>query len=139
MWADPVEGGITGEYFDYVNTYKKNSRLTQEMKEKITERFKSLRTNRDRFADDYLQWIFNEKDGIMKLNTLVREMFFKHVPFKKDVRENLEGMPAFTQMASRYKNISARNYAAYERKFKKYLDAGGYPPEIQKYMNYLKM
>ncbi len=139
MWADPVEGGISGEYFDYVNTYKKNSRLTQEMKEKITERFKSLRTNRDRFADDYLQWIFNEKDGIMKLNVVVREMFYKHVPFRKEVRDKLEGMPAYTQMSSRYKNISARNYAAYERKFKKYLDAGGYPEEIQNYMNFLKL
>lgn len=140
MWADPIEGGVTGEYFDYVNTYKKNSRLSQEAKERIKQRFKSLRTNRDRFADDYITWLFYEKDGIMKMNTVVREIFFKNVPFRKEVREQLEQMPAYTQIATRFKNISARNYTAYERKFKKYQDENGnYPEEIRKYMDFLKM
>ena len=55
MWGDPIEGGVTGEYFDYVNNFRKNSKLSTEAKEKIRDRFKALRTNRDRFADDYLQ------------------------------------------------------------------------------------
>ncbi len=140
MWADPIEGGVTGEYFDYVNNFKKNSKLSPEMKEKINLRFKSLRTNRDRFADDYLLWIEYEREGIMKLNTVVREMFFKHIPFKKDVRDHLENMPAFSKYANRYKNIQARDYAAYERRFKKYQDASGeYPKEIQTYFEFLKM
>lgn len=139
MWADPIEGGITGEYFDYVNTYKKNSKLSQEAKEKIALRFKSLRTNRDRFADDYVSWVAYEKDGIMKLNNVVREMFFKHIPFKAEVREQLESMPAFSKYANRYKNVSARDIAAYERKFKKYQDeTGKYPPEIEKYFEFMK-
>jgi hypothetical protein len=140
MWADPIEGGVTGEYFDYVNTFKKNPKFTPEMKEKINLRFKSLRTNRDRFADDYLLWIEYEKDGIMKLNQVVREMFFKHIPFKKDIRDQLENMPAFTKYANRYKNIQHREYASYERKFKKYLNASGsYPKEIQDFFEFLKM
>ena len=140
MWADPIEGGVTGEYFDYVNTFKKNPKFTPEMKEKINLRFKSLRTNRDRFADDYMLWVEYEKDGIMKLNTVVREMFFKHVPFKKDIRDNLENMPAFNKYANRYKNIQNREYASYERKFKKYLNASGsYPKEIQAFFDFLKM
>ena len=139
MWADPIEGGITGEYFDYVNTFKKNTKLSQEAKEKIAIRFKSLRTNRDRFADDYVMWVAYEKEGIMKLNNVVREMFFKHIPFNKDIREQLEGMPAFTKYANRYKNVSARDFAAYERKFKKYQDASGnYPPEIEKFFEFMK-
>lgn len=140
MWADPIEGGITGEYFDYVNTFKKNNRLSQEMKEKIAMRFKALRTNRDRFADDYMLWVEYEREGIMKLNNVVREMFFKHIPFKKDVRDHLENMPAFNKYANRYKNVQARDIAAYERKFKKYQnEAGLYPPEIEKYFEFLKM
>jgi hypothetical protein len=140
MWADPIEGGVTGEYFDYVNNFKKNSKLSPEMKEKINLRFKSLRTNRDRFADDYMLWIEYEREGIMKLNTVVREMFFKHIPFKKDIRDHLENMPAFSKYANRYKNIQARDYAAYERRFKKYQDASGnYPKEIQTYFEFLKM
>jgi CRP-like cAMP-binding protein len=140
MWADPIEGGVTGEYFDYVNNFKKNSKLSPEMKEKINLRFKSLRTNRDRFADDYMLWVEYEREGIMKLNTVVREMFFKNIPFKKEIRDHLENMPAFTKYANRYKNIQARDYAAYERRFKKYQDASGnYPKEIQTYFEFLKM
>lgn len=101
------------------------------MKEKISMRFKSLRTNRDRFADDYMMWVEYEREGIMKLNTVVREMFFKHIPFKKDVRDNLENMPAFNKFTNRFKNIRNREFAAYERKFKKYQDeTGAYPKEI---------
>jgi hypothetical protein len=139
MWADPIDGGITGEYFDYVNTYKKNTKLSQEAKEKIAVRFKSLRTNRDRFADDYVMWVGYEKEGIMKLNNVVREMFFKHIPFRAEIREQLESMPAFSKYANRYKNVNARDIAAYERKFKKYQDeAGNYPPEIDKYFEFMK-
>ncbi|HPS57387.1 MAG TPA: cyclic nucleotide-binding domain-containing protein [Spirochaetota bacterium] len=140
MWADPIEGGISGEYFDYVNTFKKNSRLSPEMKEKIALRFKALRTNRDRFADDYMLWVEYEREGIMKLNNVVREMFFKHMPFKKETREMLEGMPAYAKYAGRYKNVQAREIAAFERKFKKYQNETGlYPPEIEKFFEYLRM
>ena len=80
-----------------------------------------------------------EKDGIMKLNAVVREMFFKHIPFKAEIREQLESMPAFTKYANRYKNVNARDIAAYERKFKKYQDeTGKYPPEIEKYFEFMK-
>ncbi|MBN1531052.1 MAG: cyclic nucleotide-binding domain-containing protein [Spirochaetes bacterium] len=140
MWADPIEGGVTGEYFDYVNTFKKMSKLSQEAKEKIAERFKAFRTNRDRFADDYIQWILYEREGIMRQNGVVREMFFKHIPFRKDVREKLGAMPAFAHAANRYRNIQAKTIAAYERRFKKYQDAGGaYPEEIRKYFEFLAL
>lgn len=140
MWADPIEGGLSGEYFDYVNTFKKNSKLSPEMKEKIALRFKSLRTNRDRFADDYMLWIEYEREGIMKLNAVVREMFFKHVPFKREIRDQLENMPAFNKSANRYRNVQNRELVSYENRFKKYLDeTGAYPDAINKYMNFLKM
>jgi CRP-like cAMP-binding protein len=138
MWADPIEGGVTGEYFDYVNTFKKMSKLSQEAKEKIDERFKGIRNNRDRFADDYIQWVLYEKDGIMKLNNVVRDMFFRHIPFRKELREKLEEMPAFTHPATRYKNVHKREVEAYERKFKKYQNENGeYPEEIRKFFEFL--
>jgi hypothetical protein len=140
MWADPIEGGVTGEYFDYVNTYKKMSKLSQEAKERVEEKFRGIRNNRDRFADDYIQWVLYEKDGIMKLNNVVREIFFKHVPFRKDIRERLEAMPAFTQAATRYKNVHKREVEAYERRFKKYQDEkGNSPDEIRKFFDFLSM
>ncbi|MBN2159411.1 MAG: cyclic nucleotide-binding domain-containing protein [Spirochaetes bacterium] len=140
MWADPIDGGVTGEYFDYVNNFKKNTKLSVEAKEKIDERFRSVRNNRDRFADDYIQWVLYEKDGIMKLNNVVREMFFRHIPFRKDLREKLEAMPAFTQPATRYKNVHKREVEAYERKFKKYHDEHGQlPEELRKFFEFLNL
>ncbi|OHD64865.1 MAG: hypothetical protein A2176_06030, partial [Spirochaetes bacterium RBG_13_51_14] len=130
MWADPIDGGVTGEFFDYVNTYKKLSKLSQEAKETVEEKFRSIRNNRDRFAHDYIQWVLFEKDGIMKLNNVVRDMFFRHIPFRKELRQKLEEMPAFTHPATRYKNVHKRELEAYERKFKKYQDEqGSYPEE----------
>ncbi|MDY6933771.1 MAG: hypothetical protein SVZ03_06050 [Spirochaetota bacterium] len=138
MWADPVEGGITGAYFDYVNFYKKNSKLSAETKDKISERFKSLRTNRDRFADDYIMWVLFEKDGVMRLNSVIRDMFYKHIPFKKELRSKLENMPAFTEIASRYNNLLERRINNYQRKYKKYMDTNSILPDsLQRYMDFI--
>ncbi len=138
LWADPLEGGLTGKYFDYINTYKKNPKLSLEAKNKVTERFKSIRTNRDRFADDYVMWLLYEKEGIMKLNNVVRDMFYKEVPFKKDIRERLENMPAYTEIANRFKNVHDREVTGYERRFKKYQDEDGNLPEkLQQFMDFL--
>lgn len=138
MWADPVEGGITGVYFDYVNFYKKNRKLSMEAKDKITEKFRSIRTNRDRFADDYTLWVLYEKDGIMRVNNVIREMFYRFIPFRKELRDRLENMPAYNEIAPRYKNIQSRNVTQYERRYKKYLDDNGNLPEpLQKYMDFL--
>src|SRR5208337_3693177 len=119
---------------------KKMSKLSQEAKDRIEEKFRSIRNNRDRFADDYIQWILFEKDGIMKLNNVVRDIFFKHVPFRKDIRDKLESMPAFAQPATRYKNIHKREVEAFERRFKKYQDdRGNSPEEIRKFFEFLNM
>ncbi|MBN2402217.1 MAG: cyclic nucleotide-binding domain-containing protein [Spirochaetes bacterium] len=138
MWADPVEGGLTGVYFDYVNFYKKNSKLSNENKEIITEKFKNIRTNRDRFADDYIQWVMYEKDGVMRLNNVLREMFYRHIPFKKELRSKLEMMPAFAEIAVKHKNITSKAVQGYERRFKKYMEKDGvYPEKIQEFMDFL--
>ncbi|MFW5771160.1 MAG: Crp/Fnr family transcriptional regulator [Spirochaetota bacterium] len=138
LWADPIDGGLTGLYFDYINTYKKNPKLSLEAKNKVTERFKSIRTNRDRFADDYVMWLLYEKDGIMKLNGVVRDMFYKQIPFKKDIRERLENMPAYNEIANRFKNVHTREVTGYQRRFKKYSDEeGNLPEKLQQFMDFL--
>jgi len=137
-WRDPVEGGLTGIYLDYVQFYKKNSKLSVETKEKVTEKFKSIRDDRNRFADDYILWVLYEKDGIPKLNTVVRDIFYKNIRFKKEVRDKLSAMPAFSEIATRFKNVYNREITQYERKFKKYRnEAGELPESLQKFMDYL--
>jgi len=137
-WRDPVEGGLTGIYLDYVQFYKKNSKLSVETKEKITEKFRSIRDDRNRFADDYMMWILFEKDGIPKLNTVVRDIFYKNIRFRREIRDKLSSMPAFSEIATRFKNVYTRDVTQYERRFKKYQDESGNLPEaLQKFMEYL--
>ncbi|MDA3899352.1 MAG: hypothetical protein PF637_02400 [Spirochaetes bacterium] len=141
LWADPVEGGITGAYSDYIQFYKKNKKLSDEARKKIGEKIRAVRGNtREIFAEDYIMWLTYEKDGVMKLNPVVRDMFYRYIPFKMDVRERLERMPAFQDSAIRFKNIRNRTFAAFERKFRKYKDENeNYPPSIEKYLKYLQM
>lgn len=140
MWRDPVDGGLTGIYLDYVQFFKKNPKLSMETKQKIAERFKSLRDDRNKFAEDYTLWVMYEKDGIPKLNTVVRDIFYKHIPFRKDIRSRLENMPAFSETANRFRNVHNRNTATYTRKFKKYMNENGtLPDELQKFMDFLNI
>ena len=139
-WRDPVEGGLTGIYLDYVQFYKKNSKLSVEAKEKITEKFRGLRDDRSRFAEDYIMWVLFEKDGIPKLNTVVRDIFYKHIRFKKEIRDKLCSMPAFSEIANRFRNVYNRDITQYERRFKKYRDEmGNLPDVLQKFMDYMNM
>lgn len=141
MWADPVEGGLTGAYYDYVQFFKKNSKLSPEAKEKLHERIKSVRNNmKELFAEDYIMWVTYEREGTMKLNSVARDIFYRFVPFKREIREHLETMPAFMELATKFKNVRARKVREYENKFKKYRDdAGNLPAALQNFMNYLRL
>jgi hypothetical protein len=141
MWADPVEGGLTGAYYDYVQFFRKNSKLSTEAKEKLHERIKGVRNNmKELFCEDYIVWQLFEREGTMKLNGVVRDIFYRFIPFKKEIRDNLETMPAFVELAQKFKNVRARKYREYDNKFKKYRDAEGNLPEMmQKFMDYLRL
>jgi hypothetical protein len=141
MWADPVEGGLTGAYYDYVQFARKNSKLSPEAREKLHERLKGVRNNmKELFCEDYIMWVLFEREGTMKLNGVVRDIFYRFIPFKKELREHLETMPAFVELASKFKNVRTRKIREYENKFKKYRDAtGNLPPALQQFMNYLRL
>jgi hypothetical protein len=140
MWADPIEGGLTGAFYDYVQFFRKNPRLSPEAKEKLHERIKGVRNNmKELFCEDYVMWLLYEREGTMKLNNVVRDIFYRNIPFKKEIRDRLETMPAFIELANKFKNVRQRKVKEYDNKFKKYRDAtGNLPPALQKFMDYLK-
>ena len=79
-----------------------------------------------------------EKNGIPKLNSVVREIFYKNIRFKKDVREKLNTMPAFSEISTRFRNVHNRQVTQFERRFKKYRnESGELPDALQKYLDYL--
>jgi len=139
-WNDVTESSITADYTDYVQFFKKNPRLSPETKEKLSAEFKRFRSDRDRFVNDYFQWILFEYEGLLKLNTVAREIMFKHVPFKKEVREKLGSVPAFIDIFTKFKNITSRKMKETENRYFKYTKSGDpLPDELQQNLDFYKV
>ncbi len=140
LWADPVEGGLTGLYFDYINFYKKNPNLSDEAKEKIEAHIRNYRSNRERFAHDYLTWILYESKGISKLNKVLREIFYRTIPFRREIREKLMKLPNYAELYNKYKNITNRKIRETAIKYRKYeKDEEGLPQKLKENLEFFKM
>ncbi len=137
MWMHPVDGGLAGQYYDYMTYFKKNPNLSMEAKEKIANDFKRYRTTRDRFVNDYVQWMRYEKDGILRLNKVTREIFYKNVPFKKAIRDKLASFPAYEEIHRRFTNIMKRELTNLKARYHKYTkDGGELPEELQSNLDF---
>ncbi|OGH56439.1 MAG: hypothetical protein A3G34_12495 [Candidatus Lindowbacteria bacterium RIFCSPLOWO2_12_FULL_62_27] len=128
-WANPAEGGLTGAYFDYVSFYKKNSELTDEEKEKLKEKFDKYPDIGSKFAADYTEWLTFEKEGIQKLNGVVRGIMFKFVPFMKRIREKLAGFPAFEKHIYKDNNLRIKRIQELETRIKAFETDGVEVPQ----------
>ena len=138
-WMDPVEGGFVGAYYDYSQYYNKMPDLSIETKEDIKILFNKIKIDRDRFAHDYNLWVTYEKDGLPKLNKVVRGIFYRHIPLSKDYREKLGELPLFEELNTKFKNIKNREIKSLEARFHKYADATGKLPEdLEAYLEMLK-
>lgn len=119
-WNNVSQSSITADYTDYVQFYKKNRELSQEIKEKLAAEFKRFRNDRDRFVNDYINWIKYESQGVMKLNKVVRAILYRHVPFERSIRDNLSTQPAFSDIHNRFKNIRSRKLRELEVRYRKF-------------------
>ncbi|MBN1699769.1 MAG: cyclic nucleotide-binding domain-containing protein [Spirochaetales bacterium] len=139
-WMNPVEGGLTGAYYDYINFYKKNPNLTPEAKLRVKEFVKKTRSDKDRFTRDYMSWVIYEFDGIPKHNPVSREIFYKFCPFKKNDRDRLSQRPVFLGIEMKYQNIIKRQMLKIESRIRKYEKAGEpVPTDLIRYMEFLHM
>ncbi|NUM42448.1 MAG: cyclic nucleotide-binding domain-containing protein, partial [Leptospiraceae bacterium] len=86
-WNNVGIPSITSEYMDYIQFFKKSKDLSIELKEKIASEFKRFRTDRDKFVNDYLYWVKYESEGVQRLNRVVRNIFYRHIPFTKVIRD----------------------------------------------------
>ncbi|MCE9501341.1 MAG: Crp/Fnr family transcriptional regulator, partial [Leptospira sp.] len=139
-WNNVGIPSITSEYIDYVQFFKKNKDLSIELKEKIASEFKRFRTDRDKFVNDYLFWLKYEAEGVQRLNRIVRNIFYKHIPFSKEIRDKVAKLPAYADTHNRFVNIRTRQYRELENKYKKYVQAnGGLPDALQENLDYYKV
>ncbi len=94
--------------------------------------------DRDRFAYDYFEWIEYESKGVPKLNRVVRQLFYRYIPFPKEIRENLAKLPLFTELDTKFNNIRNREYRSLEAKYHKYMENGVLPEDLQAYLDMMK-
>ena len=119
-WNNVGVSSITADFMDYLQFFKKSKDLSPELKEKIHLELKKFRSDRDKFVFEYSKWIKSESKGILKMNRVTRNIFYRHAPFAKPIRDEVKSLPAFAEIASRFKNIRARKLKELETKYKKY-------------------
>jgi len=138
-WNDVSKSSLTSDYTDYVQFYKKSRELSDEVKEKLAAEFKRFRDDRSKFVNDYSQWIRFESKGTMKINRVVRAIFYRHVPFSKEIREVVKTQPAFAEFHTRFTNIRRKRLTELENRWKKYGDKETLPPALRETLRYFSI
>jgi hypothetical protein len=108
---DGNQSSLTYDYSNYLQFYKKNADLSNDAKEKIKTQIAKYRNNvREIFAADYHTWINYEAKGIIRLNKVAREIFFKYCPFSKTIRTDLEKHPLYNQYIIQYEGWRIKHH-----------------------------
>lgn len=135
-WNDVSKSSLTSDYTDYIQFYKKNRELSEEVKEKLAAEFKRFRDDRSKFVNDYMMWIRFESQGSMKLNRVVRGIFYRHIPFAKPVRDQVATQPAFVEFHNRFMNIRRKKLTELENRWKKYGEKEQLPPPLRETLKF---
>ncbi len=138
-WMDPVEGGFVGAFYDFSQYYTKLNELSIDAKEEIKLLFNKIKIDRDRFAYFYEKWFTYEKDGVAKINKVVRAIFYRHIPFPSEIRERLKFLPLYEHLDNKYNNIKRKEIKSLEAKYHKYVqNDGSLPEDLQAYLDIQK-
>lgn len=137
-WMDPVDGGLSGAYYDYEQTYKKMTELSIEAKDKIKKQISSIKIDRNRFAHDYYEWLIFESKGVPKLNKVLRKIFYRLIPFPKEIRDNIAKLPVYMDLDRKFNIIRNRDFKKIEVRYKKYTENEKMPDDLQKYLDVLQ-
>ena len=114
------ESSLFVDYSDYIQFYAKDRDLSVEAKEKLKTVIKRNRNNpREIFSLDYHTWINYESNGMMRLNKVAREILFKHCPFSKSIRVNLQASPSYSPLISKFDKARAKHCRILEARYEK--------------------
>jgi hypothetical protein len=138
-WTDPVEGGMVGAYYDYIQFFKKNPNITPEARKRLEEFIKKTRSDKDRFARDYITWILYESEGKVRLNGAAREIFYRFCPFPSDIRQKFASKPLYNSLDNRFNKRRKDDILKLKSRFIKYEKKNKVVPlELQGYMMFLE-
>lgn len=112
-WNDPSSSSLTGDYFDYLQFYRKNNDLSADAKEKVKLLLTKARNSiKEAFVLDYLVWVAYESEGSPRLNKVARNILFNHCPFPSETRHKLTSNPIYLSViqkhTSKYEQLSHR-------------------------------
>lgn len=132
-WNDITQKSLTSEYTDYIQFYKKNKDLAEDAKEKVASQIQKHRNMmRDIFTYDYEQWINYESKGIIRMNKVARNILFRHCPFPKATREHLSKHPMFSDLATQFRNMRAKQAREIKNRYHKLSKLGISPdPDME--------
>lgn len=139
-WNDVREKSLTSEYCDYVQFFKKNRELSEEVKEKIkSQLLKSRNNTREMFVKDYDLWIKNECMGMARLNKVSRAILFTYCPFSKSYRQRILEQPMYKDAIAKYDRERTKKVKLLNNHFAAIKNAGGEITQVlMDNMDYLK-
>ncbi|MDA3812164.1 MAG: hypothetical protein PF518_17745 [Spirochaetaceae bacterium] len=138
-WTDPVDGGVVGAYYDYIQFYKKNPGISLEVRKRLEEFIKKNKSDKDCFAKDYISWIEYEYEGKIRLNAVARDIFYRYCPFQNGVRAILAAKPLYDNLEIKYQNRKQKDIIKVKTRLIKFEKSNKpVPPELIKYLNYLE-
>ena len=102
-WNDPSSNSLTGDYFDYLQFYRKNNDLSPDAKEKVKTLLAKARNSiKEAFVLDYIVWVAYEAEGSPRLNKIARSILFNHCPFPAETRQKLTSNPIYLPVIQRH-------------------------------------
>ncbi len=129
-WNNIAVKSLTSEYSDYLQYYRKNRDLSEEIREKVKLQLQKSRNNfRDAFVMDYVNWIQYESGGIMKLNKVAREIMATYCPFNRETRDSLMINAMYEKAMFRQKKRFSEQAHTWELRIKKMENHGQEIPE----------
>ena len=140
-YSDIREHNLTAEYINYLQFYKKNGELSEDMKEKVKA---SLARNHNSYGDvfisEYELYMKHEANGMSRLNKIAREILFKYCTFSKKYRDALATNPKFSSLVARWSSKRAakeQSIGFIQLKFEK--ASKPVPEEILQELEYVKL
>ncbi|NTV89635.1 MAG: hypothetical protein HGA22_04635 [Clostridiales bacterium] len=132
-WNDVTQSSLTADYTDYIQFFKKNKDLSEEARDKIRAQIaKYNNRTREIFHSDYEIWINNESKGNIRLNKVARGILYKHCPFSREIREQLERQPMYSEIAVPLRLQRQKAAKEHTNRYSRYIKRNGaLEPELE--------
>ncbi|WP_295155807.1 hypothetical protein [Selenomonas sp. AE3005] len=140
-YSDISEPSLTSEYCNYLQFYKKNATLSEDMKEKVKAALKRNNNSYSNvFAAEYETFINQESEGLPRLNKVSRGILFKYCTFSHRVREAISINPQYRPLLDRWRiqhDEKLRTLELFSRKILTMTET--LPEEVKNEIEYLRL